>query len=144
MMSIFIDFHLKPVVQRLEGKEDISLVLDDQPKYWPANLDSLIPIGSYFWGPFARCMPNPRSLTQDESADFGPLTIVGEVCSKVYDRMVCAGESRGQHGESSTQGAKAVMDARYALKQELHQVPFPPVVVITLAPVLCCGILAGA
>ncbi len=57
--------------------------------------------------------------------------------------MVCAGESRGQQGESSTQGARAVVDARYTLKQELHQVPFPPVVIITLAPFLCCGSLAG-
>ncbi len=131
-MSIFFSIHLKPVVQRLEGKEDISLVLDDQRKYWPHNGDSLIPIGSYFWGPFARSVPTPRSLVQDESADFGPLAIMGEVFRKVYARMVCAGESRGQQGESSARGAQgAVVDARYALKQELHQVPF-------LTPPSCC------
>ncbi|KAL0035146.1 hypothetical protein WJX79_003345 [Trebouxia sp. C0005] len=109
--------------ERLEGKEDISLVLDDQPKYWPHNQDSLIPIGSYFWGPFARSMPDWISVTRDESADFGALAILGEVFSRVYARMVCAGESCGQQGESSAQGAQgAVVDARCALKQELHQV----------------------
>jgi len=43
--------------------------------------------------------------------------------------MVCGGESCGQQGESSAQGAQlAVVDARCALKQQLHQVPFltPP------------------
>ena len=121
------------MVQRLEGKEDISLVLDDQPKYWPHNQDSLIPIGSYLWGPFARSMPDWISVTRDESADFGALAILGEVFSRVYARMVCAGESCGQQGESSAQGAQgAVVDARCALKQELHQVPF-------LTPPSCCG-----
>ncbi|DBA77376.1 TPA: hypothetical protein ACH3X2_000892 [Trebouxia sp. C0005] len=113
----------KCFTERLEGKEDISLVLDDQPKYWPHNQDSLIPIGSYFWGPFARSMPDWISVTRDESADFGALAILGEVFSRVYARMVCAGESCGQQGESSAQGAQgAVVDARCALKQELHQV----------------------
>ena len=131
-MSMIFGVHLKPVVQRLEGKADISLVLDDQAKYWPANLDSLIPIGSYFWGPFARSMPNPTSVTLDESTDFGPLATIAEVFCKVHARMVCAGEScEQQQGESSTQGAKAVVDARCALRQELHQVPF-------LTPPSCC------
>ncbi len=129
MMSIIFSVHLEPVVQRLEGKEDISLVLDDQPKYWPDNRDSLIPIGSYFWGPFCKYMPDQKSVTQDESTEFGPLAIIGDVFSKAYGRMVCGGESCGQQGESSAQGAQlAVVDARCALKQQLHQVPFltPP------------------
>ncbi|DBA97451.1 TPA: hypothetical protein ACH3X1_015169 [Trebouxia sp. C0004] len=118
--------------ERLEGKEDFSLVLDDQPKYWPDNRDSLIPIGSSFWGPVAKHMPDEKPVTQDECTEFGPLAIIGEVFSKVYARMVCAGEPCGQQVESSARGAN---DGLEWLQQtaSLLVLPAPPQASLTLS-----------
>ncbi|KAL0035919.1 hypothetical protein WJX77_007943 [Trebouxia sp. C0004] len=106
-VSTIFSVHLEPVVQRLEGKEDFSLVLDDQPKYWPDNRDSLIPIGSSFWGPVAKHMPDEKPVTQDECTEFGPLAIIGEELTDLRNKM----EGRAAKAQGRSQGLAAHLAA---------------------------------
>ncbi len=111
-------------MQQLEGKEELSLILDSVPERWPHHQANLVPITKYTFSGFCTRADSPDMDRQDECCISGPLAYAAWVCTKVHDSMV---ESwRQPYAAQGTSASSAVRlplwDARYVLQQERLQV----------------------
>ena len=112
------------VVQQLEGKEELSLILGSVPERWPHHQANFVPITKYSFPGFCTRADSQDTDQQGECSISGPLAYAAWMSTKVHDCMV---ESwRHPIAEQGTSASSAVRlpswDARYVLQQERLQV----------------------
>ncbi len=111
-------------MQQLEGKEELSLILDSVPERWPHHQANLLPITKYSFPGFCTGPDSLDTDRQDECSMSRTLAYAAWMSTKVHDSMV---ESwRQPYAEQGTSASSAVRlpswDARYVLQQERLQV----------------------